>query len=99
MCYSASKNLPILFRCCPAELLGHITVEFPPTFVNTPMTEAWSWNAHEKLANVSCFAEGIPNATISWFKEGTPERVIDGSIPNIKQVGHQSWSSLEVVSS
>ncbi|CAL8091779.1 unnamed protein product [Orchesella dallaii] len=76
------------------ELLGHITVEYPPTFANTPMKEAWSWNGHP--ANVTCLAEGIPNATISWFIEGSPERPVDGNMANIKQIGLQSLSSLEV---
>lgn len=47
---------------------GHITVEFPPTFESTPMREAWSWDNH--LVNLTCRAESIPNATISWFLNG-----------------------------
>lgn len=47
---------------------GHITVEFPPTFASTPMREAWSWDNH--LVNLTCRAESIPNATISWFLNG-----------------------------
>ncbi|ODM98953.1 Fasciclin-2 [Orchesella cincta] len=76
------------------ELLGHITVEFPPTFANTPMKEAWSWDG--RAANVTCLAEGIPNATIAWFIEGAPERPVDSGMANIKQIGFQSLSSLEV---
>jgi len=44
---------------------GHITVEFPPTFVSSPMREAWSWNNH--IVNLTCRAESIPNATVSWY--------------------------------
>ncbi|XP_046649181.1 fasciclin-2-like isoform X4 [Daphnia pulicaria] len=47
---------------------GHITVEFPPTFTATPMREAWSWDNH--LVNLTCRAESIPNATVSWFLNG-----------------------------
>ena len=47
---------------------GHITVEFPPSFALTPMREAWSWDNH--LVNLTCRAESIPNATISWFLNG-----------------------------
>lgn len=47
---------------------GHITVEFPPSFASTPMREAWSWDNH--LVNLTCRAESIPNATISWFLNG-----------------------------
>jgi neural cell adhesion molecule len=44
---------------------GHITVEFPPSFALTPMREAWTWNNH--IVNLTCRAESIPNATITWF--------------------------------
>nr|CAH0111202.1 unnamed protein product [Daphnia galeata] len=47
---------------------GHITVEFPPSFALSPMSEAWSWDNH--LVNLTCRAESIPNATISWFLNG-----------------------------
>lgn len=58
------------------------------------MREAWSWDG--RPANVTCLAEAIPNATISWFIEGTPERPVDTTIGNIKQIGYQSQSSLEI---
>lgn len=32
------------------------------------MREAWSWDNH--LVNLTCRAESIPNATISWFLNG-----------------------------
>ena len=47
---------------------GHITVEFPPSFALSPMLEAWSWDSH--LVNLTCRAESIPNATVSWFLNG-----------------------------
>lgn len=43
-------------------------MEFPPTFASTPMREAWSWDNH--LVNLTCRAESIPNATITWFLNG-----------------------------
>lgn len=47
---------------------GHITVQFPPSFKSTPMTEAWSWQ--QRPVNLTCLAESIPNATIIWkFRE------------------------------
>lgn len=47
---------------------GHLTVEYPPTFANTPMKEAWSWSGNP--TNLTCLAEAIPNATISWKLNG-----------------------------
>lgn len=44
---------------------GHLTIEFPPTFENTPMKEAWSWE--RRPVNLTCTAESIPNATITWW--------------------------------
>lgn len=76
------------------ELLGHITVEYPPTFQNTPANEVWSWDG--RPVNVTCLAEAIPNATISWYLEGAYERAIDPYTPNIRQYGFQSMSSLEI---
>jgi len=80
-----------------AEKMGHLTVEFAPTFANTVMNEAWSWDG--RAANLSCRAEAIPNATISWFIEayGRSEEVNEG--PNVKRYGFQSESTLEVINS
>ncbi|XP_067012050.1 fasciclin-2 isoform X2 [Anabrus simplex] len=47
---------------------GHITVEFKPSFANTPISEAWTWNHHP--INITCLAESIPNATITWTQRG-----------------------------
>ncbi|CAG7729553.1 unnamed protein product [Allacma fusca] len=76
------------------ELLGHLTVEFPPSFANTPMKESWSWDG--RPANMTCFAEAIPNATISWIFMSNPETLIQESLPDYQIYGTQSASSLQV---
>jgi hypothetical protein len=59
------------------------------------MQEAWSWDGQP--VNLTCLAEAIPNATISWFIVDTPEdRPFDPNIQNMRQIGFQSMSSLEV---
>lgn len=70
-----------------AILNGHITVEFKPTFEkikNYP--PVWIWD--NKVGNLSCIAESIPNATIKWryggieIKNNTnPVFKIEGSGP------------------
>lgn len=80
-----------------AELDGHLTVEFPPTFANTPMKEQWAWDGNPK--NLSCLAEAIPNATITWFIVNHPVEIPvypNNPDPNIVQYGFQSNSSLQV---
>lgn len=42
---------------------GHLTIQFPPAFAGTPV-DVWSWGANP--VNISCLAESIPNATITW---------------------------------
>lgn len=69
---------------------GHLTVEYPPTFVNTPMKEAWSWSRNP--VNLTCLAEAIPNATISWKLN---ERDIERD-PNFKKFGNGPQSTLLV---
>ncbi|XP_054257112.1 fasciclin-2-like isoform X1 [Macrosteles quadrilineatus] len=69
---------------------GHLTVEFPPNFDNTPIKEAWSWN--RLPVNLTCLAESIPNATITWKLN---ERDIERD-PNFKKFGNGPWSSLLV---
>ncbi|CAL8091774.1 unnamed protein product [Orchesella dallaii] len=101
-----TRNDDGLYRCVAynnrarSESLGHLTVEFPPTFLNTPMREAWSWDS--RPVNLSCVAEAIPNATITWFIEGPTESswwnytgMVD-QFPNMKQSGSKSFSSLEI---
>lgn len=45
--------------------VGHITVEYPPNFEHLKgLPPVFSWE--ERTANLSCFAMGIPNATVEW---------------------------------
>uniref|UniRef100_A0A1B0GL92 Putative neural cell adhesion molecule l1 n=1 Tax=Lutzomyia longipalpis TaxID=7200 RepID=A0A1B0GL92_LUTLO len=45
--------------------VGHIAVEYPPTFdYMKTLPPMFSWE--ERPVNLSCLAEGIPNATIEW---------------------------------
>jgi neurocan core protein len=71
----------------------HLTVEFKPSFANTPMREAWSWQNNP--VNITCLAESIPNATITWHR-GDIElngRYIDN---NIRKFGEGPLSTLQV---
>lgn len=54
------------------------------------MKEAWSWSRHP--VNITCLAEGIPNATISWKLN---ERDIDKD-PSFKKIGNGPQSTLIV---
>lgn len=69
---------------------GHLTVQFPPTFENTPIKEAWSWD--RKPVNLTCSAESIPNATISWWLNN---RNIDKDV-NYQKFGNGPTSVLLV---
>jgi neurocan core protein len=71
----------------------HLTVEFMPSFANTPMQEAWSWDNNP--VNITCLAESIPNATISWRINSLEinERYND---INIRKFGEGPLSSLQV---
>jgi neural cell adhesion molecule len=45
--------------------VGHITVEYPPSFDHLKnLPPVFSWEEHP--ANLSCFAMALPNATIEW---------------------------------
>lgn len=45
--------------------VGHIAVEYAPNFDHMEgLPPVFSWE--ERLANVSCLAQGFPNATIEW---------------------------------
>ena len=57
------------------------------------MQEAWSWR--DKPINITCLAESIPNASISWRLNDVElnERYIDN---NIKKFGEGPLSSLQV---
>ncbi|XP_021918912.1 fasciclin-2 isoform X4 [Zootermopsis nevadensis] len=72
---------------------GHLTVEFKPSFASTPMHEAWSW--HNNPVNVTCLAESIPNATITWRLNNIEinEKFVD---MNVRKFGEGPWSSLQI---
>lgn len=47
---------------------GHIAIEYPPTFehmMNLPPVYSWE----QRKANLSCLAQGFPNATIEWRRD------------------------------
>ncbi|XP_076366885.1 fasciclin-2-like isoform X3 [Tachypleus tridentatus] len=48
-----------------AERVGHITVEFPPDLSATTSTNVKTWN--DSPVNLTCLADAVPNATISWW--------------------------------
>lgn len=53
----------------PAFKTGHITVEYPPNFDHLKhLPPVYSWAGHK--VNLSCMAQGIPNATIEWRWNG-----------------------------
>ena len=73
---------------------GHITTQFRPDFDKSPMKEIFSW--HNNPVNLTCVAESIPNATITWeFKRRRlgPDGDLD---KNIQQIGNGPTSVLQV---
>jgi neural cell adhesion molecule len=45
--------------------VGHIAIEYPPNFDHMKeLPPTYSWE--QRVANLSCMAMGIPNATIEW---------------------------------
>lgn len=91
--YNLNRSDDGLYECIAknevdtAILNGHITVEFRPAFdkiKNYP--PVWIWG--DKVGNLSCIAESIPNATIKWRLGGieiknnsNPAFRIEGSGP------------------
>ncbi|XP_063229305.1 fasciclin-2-like [Bacillus rossius redtenbacheri] len=72
--------------------MGHFTVQFPPSFANTPVRDVWSWDRNP--VNLTCLAEAIPNATITWrLNNRELEQIRDR---NIVQFGNQSLSYITV---
>lgn len=71
---STSRSHDGLYYCAAenkgahVETVGHLTVEFAPVMSSTPSTLVKTWNGNP--VNLTCVAESIPNATISWFHEG-----------------------------
>jgi len=58
------------------------------------MQEAWSW--HNNPVNITCLAESIPNATITWRLNNDE---INEKYPdiNIRKFGEGPVSSLQVI--
>lgn len=78
------------FQAAESYKTGHITVEFPPTFENTPVNETWTWERNP--VNLTCLAESIPNATINWRLNG---RDVENDI-HIRKYGNGPVSSLVI---
>ncbi|XP_067129306.1 fasciclin-2-like isoform X3 [Centruroides vittatus] len=72
------------------ERVGHITVEFAP-IMRTPITQAKTWN--DNPVNLTCIAEAIPNATITWWYNG--QEIKEGNHLYV-QYGKSSYSNLLV---
>lgn len=71
---------------------GHVTVEFPPSFAFMQNNTVWSWD--RRPVNLTCIAESIPNATITWMMSGNKK--IE-NVPEIKQYGKGPNSVLMIV--
>ncbi|KAI4474744.1 hypothetical protein M0802_015466 [Mischocyttarus mexicanus] len=71
---------------------GHITVEFPPTFIDVKNNTMWSWDS--RPVNLTCTATSIPNATITWLMSGN---IKIENIPEIKQYGSGPVSTIMVI--
>lgn len=89
-----------LYHCVAKNLageayqIGHITVQFPPTFEKTKdLPPVYTWA--ERPGNLTCIPEAIPNATITWKFQG---REIDNyTNPNVFQIyGRAERSNLIV---
>lgn len=74
--------------------IGHVTVQFPPTFEKTKdLPPVYTWA--ERPGNLTCIPEAIPNATITWKFQ---DREIDNyTNPNVFEiVGRAQQSNLIV---
>ena len=59
---------------------GHLTVEYAPDLSRTvPVVKTWESNP----VNLTCIADAIPNATISWLRRG--QRLYPGSAYEMRQ--------------
>uniref|UniRef100_A0A336MUJ8 CSON006072 protein n=1 Tax=Culicoides sonorensis TaxID=179676 RepID=A0A336MUJ8_CULSO len=86
---------------------GHIAVEYPPNFEHMKtLPPVYSWE--QRKANLSCLAEGFPNATIEWRRDDKlikdlfdPNLEVIGSGPRsdliIKPVGNQYYRSYRCI--
>lgn len=74
--------------------VGHITTEYAPSFEHMrQLPPVYTWA--EKRANLSCLAQGIPNATVEWRMD---DRLIrDLNDPNIQVEGNGPRSDLLVI--
>lgn len=73
--------------------VGHITVEYKPSFEHMkglPPTFTWE----ERRANLSCLAQGFPNATIEW--RWNDRLIKDLGDPNLQVEGNGPRSDLLV---
>lgn len=80
----------LAFQAADSFKTGHITVEYPPSFANTPMSETYSWDRRQ--VNLTCLAESIPNATITWLRN---DYEVERD-PNIRIYGNGPASTLLV---
>ncbi|XP_031621318.1 fasciclin-2 isoform X3 [Contarinia nasturtii] len=73
---------------------GHITVEYAPTFEHmSALPPVYTWN--EQRANLSCLAQGFPNATIEWKWNDRPIKELND--PNLQIEGNGPRSDLLVI--
>ncbi|KAG4069565.1 hypothetical protein HA402_006931 [Bradysia odoriphaga] len=74
--------------------VGHITVEYKPNFDHMKgLPPVFSWE--ERRANLSCLAQGFPNATIEW--RWNDRAIKDLGDPNLQIESHGPRSDLLVI--
>ncbi|CAL1264407.1 unnamed protein product [Larinioides sclopetarius] len=83
--YCAGEN-----KGAHVERAGHLTIEFAPVMSSTPNTSVKTWNGNP--VNLTCIAEAIPNATITWSYNG--RKIQDDDIYTI--YGRSAHSNLLV---
>lgn len=72
---SATRQMDGLYYCSAenkaekVERVGHLAVQFPPD-VKAQENPVKAWG--QKYAELTCIAEAIPNATITWFYRKQP---------------------------
>lgn len=72
---------------------GHIAVEYPPNFEHMKtLPPVYSWE--QRKANLSCLAEGFPNATIEWRRDD--KLIKDLFDPNLEIFGTGPRSDLMI---
>lgn len=98
--YKLNRTDDGLYHCIATNLageayqIGHVTVQFPPTFEKTKdLPPVYTWG--ERPGNLTCIPEAIPNATITWKFQ---DREIDNNTnPAVFQiVGRAQQSNLIV---